>query len=416
MNVYFHRAEAYGIFRPETGVHFGGAGVRSVTFAKALSQSGKYNVSFFVGRYGEHQPEIIDGINVLPEPSKEAIFQNSYNRFSRWSQSWKTRVTKFYPGLALDLPVLIAHRYYFNEQIFWTRPYASLKKLTDSVICCFGTDRSGARIISSCKAYGIPSILFTLNMLELSPDVWQTDGLSPQEKKSSEVIRTCLKNADYIVVQTEDHQRFLKQIANLDSTVIRNPISLLPITDDSPGTEFVLWIGRTGWPGADDKRPHLYWELARRLPEIPFLAILNPSSAKVYAELVSAKPPNLTVIDRVPFHEIDEYYHRSAFFCNTSPHEGFPNAFLQAANHLRPIASLSVDPDGMLSQNNCGTYADSDFEQFVHQVRTLWTDIALRQQMGLSARRYIEDKHNLQTSVNQLDELLQKIHPQSKRI
>jgi len=103
----------------------------------------------------------------------------------------------------------------------------------------------------------------------------------------------------------------------------------------------------------------------------------------------------------VPFREIDGYYARASAYLCTSTIEGFPNTFLQAWDHGRPVVS-TFDPDGIISQHNLGFHC-TDFDDLVSAVRfaaeNSW-DYAER------TRAYLRQYHSPEVIVPQVEEVL----------
>ena len=123
--------------------------------------------------------------------------------------------------------------------------------------------------------------------------------------------------------------------------------------------DFILWIGRSD---TFHKQPLLLLELAKRCPDLPFLMIMNRTHVDVFEAMQAQRPANLTIVERVPHQEIWGYYRRARVFVSTSAYEGFPNTFLQCAVTGVPVASLAVDPEGILSRHGCGLLADGNLE------------------------------------------------------
>ena len=94
---------------------------------------------------------------------------------------------------------------------------------------------------------------------------------------------------------------------------------------------YVLWVATM----REQKRPELFIELARRMPQHRFMIVggNDPGPGETYAEAVraaAAQLPNMTVRGFVPFAEADRLFDGARVLVNTSTYEGFPNTFLQA--------------------------------------------------------------------------------------
>jgi glycosyltransferase involved in cell wall biosynthesis len=77
---------------------------------------------------------------------------------------------------------------------------------------------------------------------------------------------------------------------------------------------------------------------------------------------------------------------------NTSDYEGFSNAFIQAWMRRVPVATLTVDPDGLLSRGGLGVVGGTE-EGLREAVAGLLDDDAKRVHMGARCRAYAVATH-----------------------
>ncbi len=113
------------------------------------------------------------------------------------------------------------------------------------------------------------------------------------------------------------------------------------------------------------KRPQLFFELAKKFPEVDFIAIGHSRDTKWDVELRSKyeKIPNLRMLGFVDQFNSDEHtktLEKSWIMINTSTREGLPNAIMEALAYKCAILA-HVDPESISSR--FGYYAkDDDFE------------------------------------------------------
>ena len=117
--------------------------------------------------------------------------------------------------------------------------------------------------------------------------------------------------------------------------------------------------------------------------------------------------PNVTLIERVPFEEVERYYAAARLLVNTSIFEGFPNTFLQAAKYGVPIISTDVDPGGMLSVHGCGIACGGDFEKFVESVQRLMANNDLYSTMSSASLHYVRKYHDKDVVIAQYEKTFQ---------
>lgn len=219
-----------------------------------------------------------------------------------------------------------------------------------------------------------------------------------------------IENAVAHLLQNEKQAVMLKDGYGIEGTVIRNPIDLTRQYPRMETPKGILWVGRS-----DErvKRPSLIFELARRLPDIPFTVIMNQGLPETHeACLAEAKTlPNVTLIERVPFDEVERYYAAALLFVTTSVFEGFPNTFLQAAKYGIPIVSTDVDPNGLLSRHGCGFVCGGDFEAFVENVRRLMMDVSLYAKMSAAILEYVRTHHDKDVVITQYERAFHEILP-----
>ena len=153
-----------------------------------------------------------------------------------------------------------------------------------------------------------------------------------------------------------------------------------------------LWVSRC----QPIKRPQLFLELARSLPEASFEMICPAENRVLWAEVSrsAAECPNLHFIESVPYHQIQEHYDRARIFVNTSEWEGWPNSFIQAGLGRAALLSLVVNPDGLFQKFGLGICADGDMGRLVAGAREMMSDATALEEMQSESGRFVAELHN----------------------
>ncbi|HQU43857.1 MAG TPA: glycosyltransferase family 4 protein, partial [Pirellulales bacterium] len=217
-----------------------------------------------------------------------------------------------------------------------------------------------------------------------------------------------LAHADLIVAQTVEQQMLLRERFERESTLVAQPIDLDQPAPEAPAElpeRFVLWIGK-----ADDyKRPYLCLELARLCAETPFVMIVNRGQPEIYQSVVDRLPPNVRLIEFVPFHLIEGYIRRATLLVNTSAYEGFPHVFLQAGKYGVPVVALSVDPDGLLSRHAGGVVAHDNLPAMAEAVGRLLSDDSERRRLGTNLQSYARSRHDAAEMAGELARAIEQL-------
>lgn len=181
-------------------------------------------------------------------------------------------------------------------------------------------------------------------------------------------FRMALQNTAAIVTQTGEQSLLLRRMENMNSTMIPNLVQIPPPPDYAKKKD-VLWIGNA----LTYKQPELYMRIARTLPAFSFTMMMFPGEAGYFEKLIAATRDvaNIGVHNSVPYHELSSFLQRTKLIVNTSRFEGVPMAFTHALAHGIPIASLNVDPDGMLEQHQCGLSARGSEMELVQIINDL---------------------------------------------
>jgi glycosyltransferase involved in cell wall biosynthesis len=422
-NVCLYRRDSYGLFDPASKKLFGGAEVRSKVFAEGLARRG-FRVSYVVAHDGQPRRQQFGDVTVVTEPRtfrmlSEPFFRAAYEGYRECGEPSPTfpwfRLHRWRARLLWQIPTLVVHRIMlqrrWKRKTFWSRRF--YRNLGCQVFCCFGANDFTADVVASCHRFGMKSIVFIVSDLELSDRIRPGGGPELALGTSAHAVWYSLAHADHVIVQTARQQEQLRRLIGREATLIRSPVDLEAHPTKTSCVPFsgrlALWIGRAERQALSEKRPELCLELARRCPEIPFLAVMNPVDPGRYAELQASRPANLTMLEHVPFSEIDSYFSRSFVLLNTSRYEGFPNTFLQAGKHALPILSLNVDPDGIIKENGCGVVCGDDIDVMAAELRGLWRDEGYVRQLGRQARQYVEREHDLRVCLDELIRVLNRL-------
>jgi glycosyltransferase involved in cell wall biosynthesis len=163
------------------------------------------------------------------------------------------------------------------------------------------------------------------------------------------------------------------------------------------GRRQILWVSTI----RQIKRPGLFLELARKLPELDFKMIGGPgrNETALYETIRTDADgiPNLAFLGFVPYSRIEAHFDDAALLINTSESEGFPNAFLQA--WARGIPSISfVDAGARLDGELIGVQVGS-FDEMFSKVHVLMSDEVTRARLGETCRTYVVSNHSPQKIV-----------------
>lgn len=351
----------YPLFRPERKETFGGSEVELYHMAVFFSSLKDYQVDFLVGDYGQKSVEMWENIRLrrlkylTPQATRNPVHK------------------------LLKILLLVKTLLFQPSDIFITKTASEFP----------------GWMVLVCKWIRGKKVLFRLG----SDQDTELSYWKERSRRLFYLYRLGLCHCDQILCQSQAQKQQLYQKCRLDALVIKNVFPL--ISGPSQKKKYVLWVSRC----MALKRPLLFVELARRNPQEDFVMIM-PSNreSRVYAgEQISAlasqvaeearQLPNLTLINYVPFDEIQSFYNNAKLFVNTSEFEGFPNSFIQACLGRTGVLSLKVDPDGFITKNNLGLCCNDDFEKAVSFVKSL-TEPKVAE-YGNHAFEYVRKNHDI---------------------
>lgn len=255
----------------------------------------------------------------------------------------------------------------------------------------------GGAVSSFCRLTGKKFIC------SIASDAWVNRELVRKVKEFNRPIFSSLaafgnwvdiKLASAIVVQNEYQREMLKKNFGEDGLLIKTPFPLSKRgTPEKANPAIVLWVGSM----AEVKQPELFVKLAEAIPEVRFQMLGGSSgNQEAYDKIKesSKRISNFEYLGVIPFQEVNDYFSQAAILVNTSMFEGFPHAFIQAWMYYVPVVSLNADHDEIIFRYKMGFHSKT-FEQLVEDVKTLLKDEALREEMGVNGRKYVEREHDI---------------------
>ncbi len=371
MKVCFFSPTAYSYFNPEGSEWAGGAETQQILIARHMASRG-IDVSFIVGDHGQPEVEIFDGITVI----------KSFSPFVG------NRKLRFVPDmLKIRRAMRISGADIFNQRStsFYT---GQLRWFASSL---------GKRFVFSI---GIDYNCFA-----------DCDGKLSFPMTS--LYRYGIRNADAVIAQTEKQRRLLSKNIGIDSILIRNGIEIIddPGQPDDPpagtGRKEFLWVGSF----RKRKRPDLFLELARLIPEADFTMIGGQGDDPVLFRQIkdeASSIPNLHYPGFKGPDEIEKYYSRAYAYVNTSELEGFPNTYLHSWRRGVPTFTIWIDPDEIIENNGLGACTGT-FDQLVESVRGIISDEQSRGGMSRRALEYVAADHDIRDKADEYIRLFQSL-------
>lgn len=215
-----------------------------------------------------------------------------------------------------------------------------------------------------------------------------------------------VRHADAILVQTASQKTQLVQnyhrTGKIAGMLVEQPLAMPRRTVD------VLWVNNI----RPFKRPEIFLELARSMPELGFQMVGGPQPGHeaLFDEIQkkSRLIPNLNFCGQVPYHLMDSYYSSARIFVNTSDSEGFPNSYLQSWARGTPVIAF-FDPDATIERFSLGQVV-TGIDAMRLALRLMISDNSSREAYSERCRSYIAAHYSEQAVmalyIDQFEELL----------
>jgi len=217
-----------------------------------------------------------------------------------------------------------------------------------------------------------------------------------------------LRNADKVIVQSQQQKKTLKANYGRDS-VILPMLCPGPNEGDYTGREHVrngshhiLWIGRI----CEVKRPDRLLDLAEACPELNF-DFVGPAADTEYARNVCRRAKtisNVTVHGSATRESVPEFYKQARILCCTSDSEGFPNTFLEAWSYGLPIVS-TFDPDNLIAERGLGKVG-KNVSELAACIRALIGSPQRWRKASQAARQHYLDHHTVDAVMAKYEKVL----------
>lgn len=167
-------------------------------------------------------------------------------------------------------------------------------------------------------------------------------GLAPWQEEINNALLNVARNADIKICVSQWGHDLLKQLYNIDTTVIPNGIDP-DITAQADASrfirkhkihDFILFVGSY----REVKFPQRFVALAKQMPKKEFVMIgdgLTREKLTSYYDL--DLPSNLHLLGRMPRTDVLDAMAACQVFVMTSKNEGCPNSLLEAMALSRPV-------------------------------------------------------------------------------
>jgi glycosyltransferase involved in cell wall biosynthesis len=344
--------------------HVGGAELQQSILAKAFVKQG-YKVSMICLDYGQEDGEVIDGVTVYRAYRQDA-----------------------------GLPVL---RFFYPRM---SSVVSCMKRADADVYYQRCSGMLTGIIAKFCQVYNKSAIFSGAHN-----DDFTTNSSKLKNKKDKFLFQYGLKRIQQIIVQNSEQQKLLQNNFARDSIIVNNAYEPpANAVHDKKGC--ILWVSTM----RQFKRPHLFIELVKLLPQYEFKMIGGAGDQAIYnnIEKLAQALPNLTFCGFVPFTHIEAHYDQARLVINTSDTEGFPNAFLQS--WARSIPSVSF--------YDCGARDDEGNEicdrveginEMKNRVQKLMEDNVFWERRGTQAKNYFVKNHSVDSVVEHLSSIVDNL-------
>ncbi len=213
-----------------------------------------------------------------------------------------------------------------------------------------------------------------------------------------------VQGSDIRFAMSETQQQIFRQ-RNMECSLYRNLILPRAFPRDARKELDLLWVARC----QAIKQPHRFLDLVEKLPGTRCQMICPREDAELWESVKkrAEKFPQVTFLERVSYHKIQEYYDAAKIFVNTSIFEGWPNSFIQAGLGATALLSLHINPDGLFEKYFLGKFANGSPERLAQDAREMLTDSETLLRMQKNCERFVSELHDNEHNVSLFLEGLQ---------
>ncbi len=344
----FVNINAYSLFNPKSEAPVGGTEVQLFNVANYLSK--RNDVDFIVGDWGQK--------NNIEQYKKIKV----YKSFSLEKNIWNYIKAPF---------ILWKQMKQINAKIY----IASSAGVEIGIIALF------------CKIKNKKFIFRTASSVDCTFEKIKKLGLL-----KGFFYKYGLRNANAVVVQSEQGKNDLLKYHKKDSVIIKNAFLISDLKEIEK--DYILWVGSA----RKVKQPDIFLKLCQEFPQEKFVMIMPKSTDVNFWDNIFQKAEmvrNLKFIERVSFNEIQNYFDKAKLLIGTSKYEGFPNVYLQSCMGRTPIISLRVNPDKFITKNNLGYCANGNFSTMVDQIKNILSNQKDWQEKSNNALKYVQKNHDI---------------------
>ena len=204
--------------------------------------------------------------------------------------------------------------------------------------------------------------------------------------------RYALERATWVIAQTAEQaarcKTFGLRCQLIPSIVEPPPEGLLNQEEEID----VVWVGRISkYKGVDS-----LLKLASTMTDVQF-HIIGPLQDHALSPLLGQlrEKPNVLWTGALAYEEVLEKISKTRVLINTSPAEGFPNAILETWSLGKPVVTLTVNPNGLLSgEERPGECAGGDLQVMGSAIRHYLANPSERRLVGERARCHVQSVHS----------------------
>lgn len=399
---------------PQLGRRVGGLETGAWTLATGLGKFTNVIPHFFVHSTTRRVPHHLNHVRLWLDYEPLATVREDFSRAIELGPPLKVHHLR--ARLLWQFPLLTLAKGYAlasGQKKSLSGPTEADPRLVDHPLDAwagFGVNADSARVVATARHLRVPSLLFLESNADLDPRIASGEEFVNAYGESSRIQRFAIDHATSIICQSRFQQKELKKRFQREGVLLRNPIDRNDWLPSKTHTRaYILWIGRFD---TFHKRLHLAVEIAKQLPQLHFRMIINPHDSDVERQFRGDMPPNVQIVDYVPFDQMPlEFSRAQAFLCTGSPaHEGFPNVLLQAAASHTPICSLS-DFDDFLADSGAGIDCQESTQRAVEVLQQidLSRSLATSEIDWQRVDDYLEQRHSLRSISLETGQLLQQL-------